>query len=282
MRKIICLISFVFLLLLIENVLALGVTPAKSVIDFEPIEKEVSFRIINSEHKDIEIKLNVEGELADRITLESYSFNMSKDEDTKEISHIISLDESLGEGLHKGEIIITESSNIKSLIGARVAVAYMLEVYVPHSGSYAEAEVYITESEQGIVFDIPIINRGKTDLNEVKLKIDIYDSQGIKIESIESDTVSLGLGERSKTTSIFNANLKTGEYNAIITLEFDGELIKIERKFVVEKEEIEIDKPVNEIDENQLVFILLVVLSLVVLVNIIWLISWAFKGKKKR
>ena len=113
MRKIICLISFVFLLLLIENVLALGVTPAKSVIDFEPIEKEVSFRIINSEHKDIEIKLNVEGELADRITLESYSFNMSKDEDTKEISHIISLDESLGEGLHKGEIIITESSNIK-------------------------------------------------------------------------------------------------------------------------------------------------------------------------
>ena len=54
------------------NAQAIGVTPGRTTIDFEPnLERTVTFRIINNEHKDFRAFVYAEGDLKDYVTSEN-------------------------------------------------------------------------------------------------------------------------------------------------------------------------------------------------------------------
>src|SRR3989344_1123342 len=57
---------FILLVFLISEVSALGLTPAKAIVDFSPsLSKSMSFTIVNSEKKDLNIIIAPQGELRD-------------------------------------------------------------------------------------------------------------------------------------------------------------------------------------------------------------------------
>lgn len=243
------LIIFVLLIFLVGSVSALGVTPARTTIDFEPgLKREISFSVVNSENQDVDVVIATQGELKDYIQVNKHQFSMSSEEDSKKISYSINLPEKMKPGLHTGEIVILQlpkkSGTSEAFIGAALAIITQLYVHVPYPGKYAEADLNIINAGQGgdTVFIIPIANRGEFDLVSVKANVDIYNKLNEKVTSFNTATISVGSKERKELVSKWKADVPVGTYLAVVTLTYDGETINLEKQFNVGKEELELQQ----------------------------------------
>ena len=114
--KTLIILAILLIVLTLQNVSSIGITPGRTTINFEPgLHREVSFSIIKS------------------------------------FTYTVDLPQKLSEpGLHEIEIVALEMpKDIKekgALVGATVAVATQLHVYVPYPNKYLEAELNVVES----------------------------------------------------------------------------------------------------------------------------------------
>ncbi len=253
-------LSFILLFNII-SVCALGVTPARNTLDFEPgLKKDLSFSIINSEHKDMNIIIYAEGELAKSIILQGdSSFKMSASEESREIKYSLKIPNELRPGVRIGEIVILETpvktSNDQNYIGATVAVVTQIYVYVPYPGKYAEAELNVVNAEQGgeAVFVIPIVNRGDLGLENIRVNIDIYNKLNEKITTINSETISIISGEKKDIVVKWKADSPVGTYRAVATVIYDGETISLEKQFNIGTADLDLQEiTVNDFSLGQI------------------------------
>jgi len=227
------------IVLTLQNVLAIGITPGRKTLNFEPgLHEEVGFSIINSEHKDMSVVFMVKGDLSESITLTQTYAEFLASEGSKSFSYTVDLPQKFDKpGKYEAEIIALEMpKDIKeqgAFVGATVAVVTQLHVYVPYPGKYIEAEVDIIESrEEGkIFFLIPMINRGKLDIVNAKAEVDIYTSLNEKIVTLETDTESLNSLERKQLMAEWAADVNPGKYLAIATIMYDNQVTKVEKEF---------------------------------------------------
>jgi len=233
------LVVFIFLLAL-QSVYALGVSPGRTTIDFEPnLQKEVSFLVTNSEHKDMSVILYVKGELKDYIVLNQERVSFSKNEDSKSFDYFVSLPKEFERpGLHTAEIVVQEVPEDSELegttLGATVAVVTQLYVNVPYPGKYLEFEVEIIEASpnQLTTFLIPIVSRGELDIKKVKTKIEIYSEEKL-VDKIELEKTGILSGEKKQLIGTWDTDVAIGRYRAKIILNYDGEKKIIEKEFNV-------------------------------------------------
>jgi len=235
-------IYFILLLLLIllPNVLSIGITPARTTVNFESnLEKTISVSIVNSEHKNMDLVIYSQGELAENILLKENKLTMTKNEESKNFEYQISLPDNLSPGLHTAEIIVLQipetSDEGDAYIGAALAVTTQLYIFVPYPGKYAEAELNIVDAEEGqdVQFVIPIINRGKLDLVNVKANIDIYGQLNEKITSFNTQSIAIESGKRTELVSNWKADVPVGIYRAVVTLIYDESSLRLEKQFNV-------------------------------------------------
>lgn len=224
------LVSLILGILFIQNISAIGITPARTNINFEPgLVKEVNFSIINSENKEMSVVFSVKGELAQYITLSQEFADFSSSEKEKSFKYIIELPQDFeNPGKYEAEIVALEvSKDVKesgTFVGAALAVITQVYVHVPYPDEYIETEFKIVSSEQGsnTLFLIPITNRGKVDVSEIQAIIDIYSPSGEKIASVESLKESLKKLERKELSATWFANVSSGKYTANLTLVYNG------------------------------------------------------------
>lgn len=236
--KILLILAGLLIVLTLQSVSAIGITPGRTTLNFEPgLHKEVSFSIINSEHKDMSVVFMVKGDLSEVVTLNQAYAEFLASEDSKQFTYTVDLPQKISKpGKYEIEIVALEMpKDIKergTFVGATVAVVTQLHIYVPYPYKYAEAELNIIEGEDGkMIFLIPVVNRGKLDIVNAKAIIDIYTSLNEKIVSIESDTKSLNSLERKELVAEWQANVNPGKYLAIATLVYDNEITKVEKEF---------------------------------------------------
>lgn len=235
------LIGMILGIFILQNALAIGVTPARTSVDFEPgLHKEVSFSILNTEHKDMSVTFSVKGELAQYVTLSNEFADFSSSEESKSFSYTIDLPASFDKpGRYEGEIVALESSKSVNesgiLVGATLAVITQLHVYVPYPDEYLETELKIISSEQGsnVLFLIPVVNRGKKDVAQVEAVIDVYSPSGEKISSVNANPEPLKKLERKELSATWFANVTPGVYTAKATISYSGKQIFIEKEFDV-------------------------------------------------
>ena len=247
-KRILFILAGLLIVLTMQNVLAIGITPGRTTINFEPsLHKEVSFSIINSEHKDMSVVFMVKGELSESITLSRAYTDFSSTEDSKSFTYIIDLPQKISKpGKYEAEIVALEMpKDIKekgTFAGATIAVVTQLHVYVPYPDKYLEAELNIigSEGEGKTIFFIPITSRGKLDIVNAKAVIDIYTSLNEKITTIESTTTSLNSLERKELVAEWQANVNPGKYLAVATVIYDNEVVKVEKEFNVGAKVLEI------------------------------------------
>jgi len=189
---------------LLPSVLGLGVTPARTTVNFEPnLHKQVTFSVVNSESKDLNLVVAVQGELAKYVKLDKTNVNILASQSTKEISYNVDLPTELSPGVHTAEVVVlqlpAEGELSDAYIGAALAVVTQLYVYVPYPGKYAEADFNAFNLDnQNIQFVIPVISRGEFDLTSVKASIDIYTSLNEKVATLETNEVSIPSGKRKE------------------------------------------------------------------------------------
>lgn len=236
------------LIAIMPLVFALGVTPGRTTIIFEPnLEKNISFLILNSAESSIKVGLSSTGELGRHISFSEDSFSISTGGE-KQASALLRLPNELSPGVHKAQIIISEifSERIdgETFVRASASVITEVNVVVPYPGKYAEADIYALASKDNkeVDFTIPIVNRGKLGIEKAKATIEIYDSSKRKISSLSTNEISIATGERGEVFAKWEGDISPGEYSASATLIYDDKVLTLEKDFSVGSPMLEIEQ----------------------------------------
>ncbi|MDO8508515.1 MAG: hypothetical protein Q7S27_02405 [Nanoarchaeota archaeon] len=250
--KIICIFAVILIgIFLIENASSIGITPGRTSVNFEPhLERDIPFSVVNNEHKNMQVVFMVQGELNESITLIDSNDDKVKDkkgssiieflpsEETKNFRYNVKLPNKLEPGLHTAEVIaleIPKANEAGTFVGATVAVATQLYVYVPYPGKYLDVDVNLfdVESNSTATFVIPLLNRGKVGIGEARAVIDIYTSLNERVATIETDHFPVEPGARTELSAKWPVNVAPGNYFAKVTVFYDGETKEIEKQFAV-------------------------------------------------
>jgi len=241
---------FLFIILLMVNsVLSLGITPGRTTINYESgLEREVSFSILNNEHKNMEVLLTVRGELNDSITLFDGLVNFLPSEESKQFKYKVKLPDriALEPGLHQADIVALEvpkASFDGTYVGATVAVISQLHVYVPCPGKCIDADFNILDAEENstATIIIPVINRGELGIGNVRAVVDIYNLDYEKKGSVETDSQSIDPGKRTELSAKWDVNLNSGNYIAKVSIFYDGQTKTFEKQFSIGKNMLSIE-----------------------------------------
>lgn len=235
MKKISLILLFV---LLATNVFAIGITPGKTDIDYNPgTFREIEFTVVNTDAQDSDFVVLIQGDLNESVSVSEVSFKMVTGESEKKLKYKIDIPNSLSPGLHKAEIVVVQlprkSGTGGAFIGAAVAVATQAHVFVPYPGKYAEASLDVLgpDADGSVTFVIPITSRGDLDLVRVSADIDIYSSLNEKIDSVRTNQIEIKSGERKEIAVVWKGDAPPGPYRAVATLIYDEQTLKLEREF---------------------------------------------------
>ncbi len=169
----------VCLIFMIGSVFALGVTPARTTVDFEKnMKRNIGFDILNSGGGEIKVVFSAQGDLAEYITLPVKEDVISGEK--KSFVYDLNLPSELSPGLHTGEVFAMQlpsgSTSEASQILATLAVVTQVHLYVPYPGKYANAKMYIYSANVGeeVRFVIPVVSAGEFDLSSVRANVDVF------------------------------------------------------------------------------------------------------------
>jgi len=230
-------------LFMISNVVALGISPGRTTIDFESnLVRDVKFSIVNTESKDLDVAFSVEGFLADYISITSDVASIGAGEGSKEFSYTLTLPRGLGPGLHKANVIALEvpkgGTEDGTVVRATVSVVTQVYVYVPYPGKFIEADLDIVskEEENSIDFYVPFISRGEESVSSIKGTIAIYKGDE-SVFSLDTNELSASVGDRKELRATWNPAVAPGEYRAVVSVNYDGEILVLEKEFNVGPED---------------------------------------------
>ena len=229
------------------NVYAIGITPGRTIMDFEAgLEKEVQFKVLNDQGKDMKVLLYVEGEFSKNIQIKEKVIEFKKDESEKVLSYKFKLPkEKIKPGEHITSIIAMEIPSNQSVngtfIGATVAVATQLKIDVPYPGKYINGNLIINEdkNKKSVNFYIQLKSYGTENVAKVEATIDVYDQSGTKITSLKTNSVALPSGKKKEIITSWDKNFKAGKYTAKVSLIYDGIVDNFEKEFSIGSEDIE-------------------------------------------
>lgn len=236
-------------ILMVSSVYALGVTPARTPLEFTPgLSTTVNFEVLNSEGKEINLVLAVQGELAPYITLTSTTASLSANEGSKTLSYNVNLPTNLEPGDHLGEIVILElpagGETSEAYVRATLAVVTQLKVYVPYPGKYANSKMTIINADSvgDVTFIFPVVSAGEFDLTSVRANVDIYNKLNEKVDSFNTQEIAVPSGEKKEIVHKWNANVPVGEYRAVASLIYDEGTLNFEGTFSVGSQDLELQE----------------------------------------
>jgi hypothetical protein len=254
---------YVFLMiLLVYNVAAMGLAPTRNVINFEPgLEKESSFRIINSENENLKLAIYPRGELAEYIELEKNLISIKADQKEAIIKYSINLPNELEPGLVPAEILvipIPEENNIiitdeensmifdqnRGIIEAKIALLHQIRVNVPYTGKYLQGKLHVSEASvnETARFTISLFNLGKEDIDNIKATVIIKGPTNEEIAVLRTDSISIKSQDESKLVTEWKAEVGEGKYYAEVIVQYDGKTILLNKIFNIGNQEIKIEK----------------------------------------
>lgn len=260
-RFLILVVCFSFVLFGMENVFALGVSPARTTVAFESgFSRAVSFDVFNQEGKDMNLVLTVDGELAPYISFDSQEVFLSSEDSSKSLNYYVNIPDNLEPGTRTARVIITEmpeeSSSELSYVSATLAVATQFYVNVPFPGKYASSGfvVYNVDTGEEVTFVFPVTCLGEFDLTSVRANIDIYNSANEIIDSLNTKSISIPSGDRRELVYKWDGNLSVGEYYAKAVLIYDEGTLNLESSFSVGSKELVLqDISVNDFSLGDIV-----------------------------
>ncbi|MBR9704295.1 hypothetical protein GOV12_02705 [Candidatus Pacearchaeota archaeon] len=243
------LVGLFMILIISANIIALGISPGRVTLDYDPQKnQDVKIKIINNEHKTMKVMITaiMEGEMDGKIKLPYEYIEFLPSEEEKTLDYKIKVEKDLPPGLHKGKIMaieVPDSSEGATSVGATIAVASQIHIYVPCPGKCIEADLEILDLEQNstATFIVPVKSRGDLGIGNLRALIDIYRLDGVKITSLETDTKGLASGERTELSAKWDIDVSSGYYLAKVTVFYDGEDYKLEKQFSIGEQMLSIE-----------------------------------------
>lgn len=227
-------------LMLSTKASALGMTPGRTMLEFEPGKtKEITFTILNNENKDMRVLVYSDDE-SKLLDIKPIVIDFKAGEPSKEFNFNFKAAENMNPGMNELKIKVKElpagsAEGEAAKITATMELIHQLRVNVPYPGKYAESDVYITSNDpdKNVLFTIPVFNRGKDKIEKAKATIEIFDVNGKKMAVIETNEISLESGKEGKVVAELSQKLGRGRYKAKVHLTYDEKAIDMEKEFFV-------------------------------------------------
>ena len=228
-------------LLLSSSAIALGIAPSKAIYPYEPGQMiTYNFDIVNNGHEELDVIIYAKGDMSEKIRLTSQMLRLNSTEESRRVTAYLVMPDSMDSaGEHTIDIFAVGSTPTlpgqKAVVKADVAVISKLIIDVPYPEKYAEARVYVLDTEEGrpISVSVPVFNKGKQDIAEAYAKVEVYDSSGAKIDELVTQKTPLGSGDETKLMALASKTYEQGEYNAKATVYYDGKQTAAETAFSI-------------------------------------------------
>jgi len=118
-------------LIIITQVLALGIRPAKTTLEFEPnTAKQFSFKIVNNDNQDLDISISIQGSLEGIIETSKTQIHLNPDQEFIEIPFTIYFPDTLTSD-SETKINIQQAISGYEQIGAKINLVHRLIIKVP-------------------------------------------------------------------------------------------------------------------------------------------------------
>lgn len=222
--------------LLMPSVLALGIGPAKTTIDYSGAEtRDLSFNIFRERSEPYEVRFETDGVLAPYLSLSNTELSLSQD--VVPVPFSIRIPEGLPPGPNEGRIIVTEVAGTvyggQSVGITSIRIPHKVIINVPYPDKYVMAEVNVKSDDKKVQLTSIVKNIGTLPLAHVNVDYEIHERE-ISIATLSSGSTSLDpLGAGSLGAEIERSKLPNGEYEASTTIHFDDLSVEMVKAFEV-------------------------------------------------
>ncbi len=234
------------LVLIIHSVYGLGVAPARKLFNSGNSFETGEIRILNNQHKDMQISVYTTGEYKDYIKLDQSTIYVDSSESSKTIAYELTVPDDLPPGRNIFEIVILELPSIiggansittdsKEFISATTAVIAKLLVDIPYPGKYLISNLHVSSANKGdaITFTASLFSKGNQDINHIEGTVIIKGPTNEEITRVKTNTISLSPGDNGKIVANWNADLNPGTYFVDMIVNFDGKQIALSEPFII-------------------------------------------------
>lgn len=229
------LLFIIITLLLAGNVYAIGLSPARVSLNFEPnIVKEMTFTIVNTIDSEIKAEISVEGELSPYLTFESTLVPLAPGEH-KKVKAALSFPEQIKGGDNVLIVRITEIRKATSMINVRAEVIGKIFIKAVYEGYYAEPRLIIKSSDvnEKVKFELEIANYGKENITQASAFINLLDQNENKIATIDTNNLDEVIRSHEKATlyAEWMPDVNAGLYKAKATVIYHDKTAAAEQEF---------------------------------------------------
>lgn len=246
MRKIINVMLLIFLATaMLSSVYAFGILPSRQVVDFkDDIDQTFSFKIINSEHRDFELKIYPRGELSEYVKIKKDKLKIKSDEESLvvEIKANIPYSERKP-GMNTINIVVeevpTEISSTTAVV-AKLAVPHQLVLNAPVEGKYLSAAI-TSDTTNNVKLTVLLSNDGPEEISKTVVEIQILDENKKIAYSTKKTFERLSAGKRISQIITVDKEIPVGRYTLFSRIKYADKTIEQLEPLVVGKPYIEIE-----------------------------------------
>ncbi len=237
MKQIKIAIIFFLFSLLVLDVIAIGVGPAFSSINFEPnLTITKVFNIYNTDNKNFTAILNLSGDINEFIVLDKNKLFFNKSDNSQKVSFNISMPRDYPPGSYNTKIFILEDANSlegDNIIGAVLGVSHKITLLVPQHGKYIKELFELT----GKNLFFKITNIGIQNISSLSGLITFLDHEK-EVLNITINKQELLSDEEFNMSNYLTLN--PGIYQSITILDFDDQRKELRKTFVVGEKRIKV------------------------------------------
>ncbi len=236
---------FCIIALVLPNVSAIGITPPKYEINFEPrLEKSFTFGILYTPGKTVEVSVGEEyrdeykkADLSSYVRFDKTEVLIGSD-GMGHVTVTLNFPEKINPpGRQRSLITATEPKPEGGGIGGIAAINGVIYINVPYPGKYLETELSSENIEinQPAELIIKMTSRGKEMIKKVSTIIEIYDANGNLVDTLipKSLTSIVTNDKRELKTTWDTTGVGEGVYTWKAKINYDGNIIEKERSFKI-------------------------------------------------
>lgn len=220
------------LIITLQLVSAIGISPASKSLFYEPNQKQtLTYHIFNNEQKAINISIKVEGVLADYIQLSQEKVELFQFDEKVPFTITLLHSPFLKPGPNEASIIIEEIIPSGMTVASRQRLISKLRIITPYPEKYVEAEFDVTSIPPNTYMSSTITNFGSVDIDDAYASFAIY-GLNQKKDSIDSRHTKLPSRDKETLDVLFDtSSYKPGEYQAKAKIIYDEKELLFSKDF---------------------------------------------------
>ena len=223
----------------VSNVFALGITPGRTTFNFEKDSIITgNIAVINSDDREADVAVVVQGELSRYINLSESSFKIAAGSE-KQMIFTLKMPDYLSPGMHTSKIVaVQEAGSLLgggTIVGSAIGVVSEINVFVPYPEKYVEASLNVVgpDSKGDFIFVIPVVNRGKEPIKSISAVITVQNYEGMNLATFYTNEISLESIKRGELVGLWSSKgQQFGNYSALAKIMYDEDVLTIEKLFI--------------------------------------------------